>query len=417
MGKLNLLNFKLAIIGGGAAGFFAGINAAEKVQGLEVHIFEKAAQVLSKVKVSGGGRCNVTHACFEPETLTQFYPRGAKELLGPFYVFNPVDTVEWFAKRRVNIVAEHDGRMFPSTNVSQTIIDCFLNEGDKFGVQIHTQTGISGLRITDDSQWHLQLQNGKEFLADFLVIATGSSPQVWQILGTLNHTIIPPVPSLFTFHIHDKRIESLMGVSVPNAVCRLEGEKTTTSGPLLITHWGLSGPAILKLSAWQAIALAAKQYRFNLIVNFMPEYHPASCFAMLMDYKKSAPKKHVHNTVIGDLPSRLWKSLAIYSGIDEKLNWADATKDMLQQLASCITASNFMVTGKSTFKEEFVTCGGIKLQEVDFRNMQSKLHPNLFFAGEVLNIDAVTGGFNFQAAWTTGFIAAEGIAETIHNRM
>ena len=411
------LNFKLAIIGGGAAGFFAGINAASLIPGLEVHIFDKAAQFLSKVKVSGGGRCNVTHACFDPDELITFYPRGAKELLGPFYIFNPADTVDWFEQRRVNIQAEADGRMFPVTNSSQTIIDCFMQEAEHNNIKLHTQTGVTSMQITTANRWHLHFINGSEFAADFVIVATGSSPQVWEILSKLNHTIIAPVPSLFTFHIKDKRIDELMGVSVPNVECKIEGEKIVTTGPLLITHWGLSGPAILKLSAWAAIPLAAKQYRFNLIVNFIPTLDKQSCFEQLMSHKISSPKKHIQNTPIGEISSRFLKSVTAFCGIDDKMNWSDVSKEKLQNLASVLTESKFQVTGKSTFKDEFVTCGGIKLQEVDFRTMQSKLHPNLFFAGEVLNIDAVTGGFNFQAAWTTGYIAANGIAELVSSRM
>ena len=409
------MNLKLAIIGGGAAGFFAGINAAELVPGLEVHIFDKSAQFLSKVKVSGGGRCNVTHACFEPELLVNNYPRGAKELLGPFYVFNPSDTINWFKQRRVNIHAEPDGRMFPVTNTSQTIIDCFLHEAEQLQIRLHTQTGVTQLHH-HENKWLLVFSNGKSDTFDFVLVATGSSPQVWKMLATLGHTIVEPVPSLFTFHISDKRIEGLMGVSVPEVTCKIEGEKISTQGPLLITHWGLSGPAILKLSAWGAVALAKKQYNFNLIVNFLPEHDYESCLNMLLSLKMSSPKKNIINTPLGNISTRLHKSLCNYCGIADTLNWSDVTKVVLQKFAAVLTESNFEVKGKSTFKDEFVTCGGIKLQEVDFKTMQSKKYPNLFFAGEVLNIDAVTGGFNFQAAWTTGYIAATGIqqiAETL----
>jgi predicted Rossmann fold flavoprotein len=403
---------KLAIIGGGAAGFFAGINAAAMREDMEVHIFDKAAQFLSKVKVSGGGRCNVTHACFDPQELVTYYPRGSRELLGPFYVFNPADTIEWFNKRRVQIHAEGDGRMFPVTNTSQTIIDCFLQEAEYHKVQLHTQMGLTSLKKLPDNKWQLDFNHGGSFIADKVLIASGSSNQIWEILKTMGHTIVEPVPSLFTFHIKDKRIAELMGVSVANVECTIPGEKITTSGPLLITHWGLSGPAILKLSAWAAVILAKKEYRFSFIVNFVPEYSFESCLHALTELKTSSPKKHIVNHNFGELPSRLWKSICIYCGVSDKLNWADAKKETLQQLAESLTRASFNVTGKSTFKDEVVTCGGVKLQEVDLRSMESKLHSGLYFAGEVLNIDAVTGGFNFQAAWTTGFIAATHITQS-----
>jgi len=403
------MNFKLAIIGGGAAGFFAAINAAEMSPAIEVHVFEKAAQFLSKVRVSGGGRCNVTHACFNPKELIQFYPRGSRELLGPFYVFNPADTIEWFEKRRVKIHAEADGRMFPVTNTSQTIIDCFLQEAEHHNVQLHTQIGLTGITKLDNQQWQLNFNHGGDFIADAVIFASGSSMPIWEILKQLGHTIITPLPSLFTFHIKDKRIDELMGVSVPDVICKIDGEKISSTGPLLITHWGLSGPAILKLSAWAAVQLAAKQYQFTLKINFLPEHNYQSCLELLISQKIASPKKHIQLYPIGAVPSRLWKSICLYCGIHDKINWSDASKDMLQKLADSLTQAAFKVTGKSTFKEEFVTCGGVALEEVDLRTMQSKKLPGIYFAGEVLNIDAVTGGFNFQAAWTTAYIAASSI--------
>ena len=410
------MNVKLAIIGGGAAGFFAAINAAEMSPGIEVHVFEKAAQFLSKVRVSGGGRCNVTHACFNPKELIQFYPRGSRELLGPFYVFNPSDTIEWFEKRRVKIQAEADGRMFPVTNTSQTIIDCFLQEAEHYHVQLHTQIGLTGITQLDNQQWQLNFNHGGDFIADAVIFASGSSAPIWEILQQLGHTIITPLPSLFTFHIKDKRIDELMGVSVPDVICKIEGEKISSTGPLLITHWGLSGPAILKLSAWAAVQLAAKQYQFTLKINFIPEHNYQSCLELLISQKSSSPKKHIQLYPIGAVPSRLWKSICLYCGIHDKINWSDASKDMLQKLADSLTQAAFKVTGKSTFKEEFVTCGGVALEEVDLRTMQSKKLPGIYFAGEVLNIDAVTGGFNFQAAWTTAFIAASSITNPVESK-
>jgi predicted Rossmann fold flavoprotein len=410
------MNVKLAIIGGGAAGFFAAINAAEMSPGIEVHVIEKAAQFLSKVRVSGGGRCNVTHACFNPKELIQFYPRGSRELLGPFYVFNPSDTIEWFEKRRVKIQAEADGRMFPVTNTSQTIIDCFLQEAEHYNVQLHTQIGLTGITQLDNQQWQLNFNHGGDFIADAVIFASGSSAPIWEILQQLGHTIITPLPSLFTFHIKDKRIDELMGVSVPDVICKIDGEKISSTGPLLITHWGLSGPAILKLSAWAAVQLAAKQYQFTLKINFLPEYNYQSCLELLISQKSTSPKKHIQLYPIGAVPSRLWKSICLFCGINDKINWSDASKDMLQKLADSLTQAAFKVTGKSTFKEEFVTCGGVALEEVDLRTMQSKKLPGIYFAGEVLNIDAVTGGFNFQAAWTTAYIAASSITNPVESK-
>ncbi len=399
----------LAVIGGGAAGFFGAINTAGADPDLQVHIFEKGNNFLSKVKISGGGRCNVTNACFEPEMLVQNYPRGKKELLGPFYIFNPEHTVEWFGKRNIKIVREEDGRMFPSTNSSQTIIDCFMDEAAKHKIHLHLQSGIQEISQNEDGKWKLISSDKKEFLFDKLLITTGSSNQIWNILKQLGHTIVPPVPSLFTFNIKDPRIQDLMGISIANVTCKIINSKLTSTGPLLITHWGLSGPAILKLSAWAAVELNALQYDFQLQINFIPDYNFQQCLEMLISNKKTSPKKTIALTNNFNLPGRLYKSLCDYAQIPASLNWSDVSKEKIQTLAKLLTESIFQVKGKSNFKDEFVTCGGVKLQEVDFKTMQSKICPNLYFAGEVLNIDAVTGGFNFQAAWTTAFIAAQAI--------
>jgi len=399
----------LAVIGGGAAGFFGAINAAESDPELQVHIFEKGNNFLSKVKISGGGRCNVTNACFEPELLVQNYPRGKKELLGPFYIFNPEHTINWFAKRNIKIVAEEDGRMFPSTNSSQTIIDCFMAEAAKHKIHVHQQTGIQEILQLEKGDWKLISSDKKEYHFDQLLITTGNSQQVWNMLKQLGHTIIPPVPSLFTFNVKDKRIQDLMGVSIPNVSCSILHSKLNTSGPLLITHWGFSGPAILKLSAWAAIELHALQYNFKLQINFIPEFNYQTCLEILSANRKTSPKKTIALTNKFNLPGRFYKSICDFAEIPASLTWSDISKDKMQLLANLLTESIFQVTGKSNFKDEFVTCGGVKLQEVDFKTMRSKICPNLYFAGEVLNIDAVTGGFNFQAAWTTAFIAANAI--------
>ncbi|MFI5172161.1 MAG: NAD(P)/FAD-dependent oxidoreductase [Chitinophagales bacterium] len=402
---------KLGIIGGGAAAFFAALNVAELNPEIEIHIFEKAAQFLSKVKISGGGRCNVTNACFEPAELIKNYPRGAKELLGPFHIFNPADTVEWFENKNVSIQAEEDGRMFPRSNSSQTIIDCFLSASHENNIHLHLQTGVQDIQKAND-KWQLTFLNKEIFDCDYLLIASGSSNQIWNCISALEHTIVPPVASLFTFNIQDNRLEGLMGVSIPDVICSIENTKIKTDGPLLITHWGLSGPAVLKLSAWAARELHALNYNFKLKVNFIPGYEFAACYQLLQSLKISSPKKLIHNTSIENIPSRLHKSLCEFVGISPSLNWADISKDKMQLLAQTFTQSIFNVQGKSNFKDEFVTCGGVELNEVDFKTMQSKLHNNLYFAGEVLNIDAITGGFNFQSAWTTAFIAAQHIGRS-----
>ena len=401
----------LAVIGGGAAGFFGAINAAELDPGLQVHIFEKANSFLSKVKISGGGRCNVTHACFEPETLVQNYPRGKKELLGPFYIFNPEHTIAWFANRNIKIIKEDDGRMFPSTNSSQTIIDCFMEEADKHKINLHLHTGIQEIRKLANGNWVLSSPDKKEYTFDKLLITTGSSNQMWNMLKQLGHKIETPVPSLFTFNIKDARIQDLMGVSVSNVICTIADTKLKTSGPLLITHWGLSGPAILKLSAWAAKELHAHEYNFPLQINFIPDYNYQGCLEILSANKKTSPKKTVALTNNFNLPNRLYKSICEYAEINANLNWSDISKEKMLLLANLLTKSVFQVKGKSNFKDEFVTCGGVNLQEVDFKTMESKICKNLYFSGEVLNIDAVTGGFNFQAAWTTAFIAGCSIAK------
>lgn len=398
----------VVIIGGGAAGFFCAINLARLRPDLEVHILEKSQQVLSKVKVSGGGRCNVTHACFNPEELIENYPRGGKELLGPFHHFQPADTIQWFEDRGVELHTEDDGRMFPVTNSSQTIIDCFLREATKYHVHIHFGVQVESITSVDNA-WKIDCKN-QTFHAIAVMMATGSSQQAWSLLKQLGHTIIPPVPSLFTFHIRDKRIDGLMGVSIPHVQASLMNTDLITEGPLLITHWGLSGPAILKLSAWGADVLAKKQYRASIQINFCPTYDSASCIDYLRGMRNDHPKKKVVNDHFPTIPSRLWKQLCAFGNITENHNWADLSNIMIESFAEILTSSTFSINGKSTFKEEFVTCGGVALNEVNMRNMESRLHPNLYFGGEMLNIDAVTGGFNFQAAWTTGWLAARSIA-------
>ncbi|MBC9794371.1 NAD(P)/FAD-dependent oxidoreductase [Sinomicrobium weinanense] len=400
----------VVIVGGGAAGFFAAAHIAEAAPGLRIAILERGGEVLSKVKVSGGGRCNVTHAEFVPRELAGNYPRGQKELLGPFHSFCSGDTVEFFESRGVRLKIEEDGRMFPITDSSQTIIDCLVRETSGRGVEVYTGHAVKQVNKGKDG-WELVTSKGN-FNCCKLLIATGGSPKMWDIAGQLGHTIVPPVPSLFTFHIKDPRISGLMGISAMVTV-RLSdgGGKMMFEGPLLITHWGMSGPAVLKLSAWAARELHRCNYRFKVEVNWLRTVSFSDALEILRGYNRKSGKKYVHASRPFDIPKRLWTRLAEASGIRESQRWAEISKNGLEQLAEQLTKGIFKVNGKSTFKEEFVTAGGVDLKEIDFKTFESKIHKNLFFAGEVLNIDAVTGGFNFQNAWTGGFLAARGIVE------
>lgn len=399
-------SYDVIIAGGGAAGFFTAINIAEKNPKLKVAILERGKEVLSKVRISGGGRCNVTHACFIPNELVKFYPRGEKELKGPFNTFCSGDTIEWFEKHGVELKIEEDGRMFPVTDSSQTIIDCFLNTAKKTGVQILTGESIQSLYHAED---HWKVETNKEtFLTEKLVVATGSNPKMWDMLQELGHTIVPPVPSLFTFNIKDSRIKDLMGVSAVASV-KVKGSKLQATGPLLITHWGMSGPGILRLSAWGARELYNKNYQFILQVNWLNDMDAEECEEALKELKQEQAKQTVAKRSPFDFANRLWQSLVTASGISAETRWADLSKNQMQALAQQLVNGEYQVNGKSTFKEEFVTAGGVDLKEINFKTMESKLHNNLFFAGEILNIDAITGGFNFQNAWTGGYIAAEAI--------
>lgn len=399
-------SFDIIIAGGGAAGFFTAINIAEANPSLKVALLERGKEVLSKVRVSGGGRCNVTHACFIPNDLVKFYPRGEKELKGPFNRFCSGDTIEWFERHGVELKTEEDGRMFPVTDSSQTIIDCFLEAADKGGVQVITGQSIQSV-YKSSSHWKITTNNDT-FLAAHLVMATGSNTKMWDMLQELGHSIVSPVPSLFTFNIKDSRIKDLMGVSALASV-KVKGSKLEASGPLLITHWGMSGPGILRLSAWGARELFEKSYQFVLEVNWLNEVDFDECEALLKEIKQEQAKKTVVKKSPFDFPNRLWEKLVTAAGIDTDVRWADLNKDQLTALAGQLVNGEFKVNGKSTFKEEFVTAGGIDLKEVNFKTMESKLHENLYFAGEIVNIDAITGGFNFQNAWTGGIIAAEAI--------
>jgi predicted Rossmann fold flavoprotein len=399
-------NFDILIVGGGAAGFFTAINIVEKNRKLKVAILERGSEVLSKVRISGGGRCNVTHACFEPNELVKYYPRGEKELRGPFHQFCSGDTVEWFSNHGVELKIEEDGRMFPVSNSSQTIIDCFLKATQKLGITVLIGQSVQSI-FKKENHWKVETPN-ENYISEKLILATGSNPKIWEMLQTFGHAIVNPVPSLFTFNIKDARIKELPGVSAQVSV-KVKDTKLSSTGPLLITHWGMSGPAILKLSAWGARTLHDKNYQFTIFVNWLNDIDAEDVEKNLKDLKQEHAKKAVSKKSPLELSNRLWESLVLASGIEAETKWADLSKIQLQNLANQLTNSSFQVNGKSTFKEEFVTAGGIDLKEINFKTMESKLHNNLYFVGEIMNIDAVTGGFNFQNAWTSGFILANGI--------
>lgn len=400
--------FDVIIVGGGAAGFFTAINLAEKNGSLRIAILERGKDVLQKVRISGGGRCNVTHACFDADALTGFYPRGSKELRGPFHKFAAADTVNWFQQHGVLLKKEDDGRMFPQANVSQAVIDCFLQLQEKLNIYLFTNEPVSTVERDSDNNWRLKTQN-RIFKATILCITTGSSTAMWKLLQQFGHTIVSPVPSLFTFNCRDDRIVNLPGVATDASVL-VKDTKLRSSGPLLITHWGMSGPAILKLSAWGARILHEKNYDFVLMVNWLNGEDVESVSDKLRTLKMQQAQKTVALKSPFAIPNRLWESLVHAATINDQTRWADISRAQLQNLAQQLCQCSFHIKGKSTYKDEFVTAGGIDLKEIDFKTMQSKLQPNLYFAGEVLNIDAITGGFNFQNAWTGGYIAAEAIS-------
>jgi predicted Rossmann fold flavoprotein len=402
-------DWDVIIAGGGPAGFFAAIRCAELNPKLKILIIEKASQTLGKVIISGGGRCNVTHACFEPAKLITFYPRGENELRGAFTRFQPKDTIEWFESRGVKLKTESDNRIFPVTDDSNTIADCLRQSAENAGVQV--KTGINLLNVEKNKNgFNLEVRGqGKvHYLqTEKLVLATGSDTRTREIVKSLGHSIAEPVPSLFTFNVKDKRIDGLAGVSVENV--KLKIDTITTQGALLITHWGLSGPAVLRCSAWGARILFEKKYNSALIINWLGDYTFDSALEILQrnkDWKENTKKKVASQPAFSQIPLRLWKQLTEFIG---DKNWGDLSKTELRKLAEELTSSEFKIQGKGIFKEEFVTCGGVSLKEVDFKTMQSKIAEGLFFAGEVLDIDGITGGFNFQSSWTTGWLAGNAI--------
>ncbi|ARV62796.1 flavoprotein [Nostocales cyanobacterium HT-58-2] len=398
---------RVIVIGGGAAGFFGAIAAAEANPHAQVTVVEASREVLAKVRISGGGRCNVTQACFDPSGLVQNYPRGGKALLGAFTRFQAKDTISWFATHGVPLKIEADGRMFPITDNSETIVNCLINTARAAGVNIRTGTPIVAVKSLK-THFEILLKSGETLECDRLLLATGSNPIGYKIAQELGHTIEPPVPSLFTFNIRDEKVLKLAGVSVNPVRLRLSvpgHPQLEQTGPLLITHWGFSGPAVLKLSAWGARILHSSKYQATLLIHWLPDLKPEEVRQKLLAVKNEVPKRAIALYRGVDLPHRLWQYIITRAGITPEDRWAELSNKTLNQLVQELTQGEYQITGKGVFKEEFVTCGGVNLKEVNFKTMESRLVPGLHFAGEILDIDGVTGGFNFQSAWTTGYLA------------
>lgn len=401
----------IIVIGGGAAGFFGAITCAQKNPTAKVILLEKNRQALAKVRISGGGRCNVTHACFEPRLLVDNYPRGNKALRGPFSRFQPRDTIEWFESRGVPLKVESDGRMFPTSDSSESIIQCLQTEARESGVELRMECGvvkfeamITGFAVT--------LANEEVLTCDRLLLATGSAPKVYEWLKVLGHTIQPLVPSLFTFNVPDSPFIELSGISLPKVQLKILDTQLQQSGPLLITHWGFSGPAVLKLSAWGARILFEKRYEATLQINWIPDLKLEDVRIRLMRAKQEFASRQLSNECPFDFARNLWKKFLQIAEIPQELRWAMLSKQQLERLLQELTAGKYHIKGKTTYKDEFVTCGGVTLEEVDFKTMESRLRPGLFFAGEILDIDGVTGGFNFQNAWTTAWLAAQAMSQS-----
>lgn len=396
------------IIGGGAAGFFCAVNAARMHPEAEVILLERTSKLLSKVKVSGGGRCNVTHACFDIVDMSKRYPRGGNFVKKAFHQFFTTDTIQWFEERGVKLKAEADGRMFPVTDSSQTIIDCLLREASIYGVKIRMNSEVKELK-REGSSWELRLGNGEQVWADAVCIACGGFPKagMFEWVTALGHTISEPVPSLFTFNMPGHPITALMGVVAEKVVVKIAGTRMQQEGPVLITHWGLSGPAILRLSAWGARELAERNWQFDIRVNWLPEIGEPELREMFQRMRFDHASQRIGGRNVFGLPQRLWEFFLQQAGIDLGSRWADLPVVKQNKLIMQLVATEFSVKGKTTFKEEFVTAGGISLVEVDPNSMASRKQPGLYFAGEILDVDGVTGGFNFQHAWTSGFIAAK----------
>ena len=392
------------MIGGGAAGFFSAINIAEVQPKLKILILEKSGKFLDKVRISGGGRCNVTHACWEPKELVKFYPRGNKELLGPFHRFMCGDMLNWLDQKGIETSIEEDGRIFPASNKSETIIDCFLGQAQKFNIELRTSEGLKNFELKDEI-CHIETTKDNFYTTKNLILTTGGSKSIWKLLESKDIKIVEPIPSLFTFNISHPIIQDLPGVSVESGIVKIKHNNLTTQGPVLITHWGLSGPGILKLSSWAARQLYQDDYKFNITVNWA-NISEEEAFKKIQKKKDSFGGEKISQDNLFKLPKRLWKNILLFLQIEQK-NWADLNKKEMQTLCECVAACPFEVNGKSTNKDEFVTSGGVSLEQINFKTMELKNHPGLFLAGEILNIDALTGGFNFQAAWTTSWIISQ----------
>ncbi len=404
---------KVVVAGGGAAGFFAAITCAQANNDAEVIILEKTNKLLSKVAVSGGGRCNVTHACFDLKQLSLSYPRGEKQLKSAFSRFMTTDTVKWFEERGVKLKTEEDGRMFPTTDNSETIIKCLLKEAKKLKIEIKDQTEVKQITPRFHGGFELKLGSGEKMECDKLIVACGGSPKIEGLnwIKELGHEIIEPVPSLFTFNIQDEELANLQGISVNPAKAKILDTKLEFSGPVLITHWGLSGPAILKLSSYGARILAEKDYNFQVQINWMNEKKEEVARLELMNLKAANPSKQINVLFPFILPKRLLHYLFEKTGINDKMKWGEISKEDVNRFVNNLLYDTYQVKGKTPFKEEFVTCGGIGLDDIDFKTMQSKRCKDIHFAGEILDIDGITGGFNFQAAWTTGYLAGLGASK------
>ena len=404
---------QIYIIGGGAAGFFCAINLAEKNPDYSIVILEKSTKLLSKVRISGGGRCNVTHACFDAKELVKNYPRGSKELLGAFMRFGPADMINWLKSKQIAVKTEADGRMFPASNSSETIVNCFLNEARNLGIKIEQDCSMLDMKQSEKGiQLQVQKQHSRieEIKADAVVVCTGGFNQLksYEFFKNTGHSIHSPLPSLFTFNVPNNPVHELMGLSVPNVKVKIKCSSYFTEGPLLITHWGFSGPAVLKLSAFAAKELAAENYQTTVTVNWLNEEQNEARICLQNSFRVNT-KTQISNLQEFVFPKRLWHFLITKAEIPSHKLCCEITKKELNKLVECLVNDQYEMNGKTTFKEEFVTCGGIDLKEVDFKTMQSKKWNNLYFAGEILNIDGITGGFNFQAAWTTSWIAAQAI--------
>lgn len=405
-------DYDVIIVGGGAAGFFAAATCGKAAPGARILILEKSNACLAKVRISGGGRCNVTHACFDPRTLITYYPRGGRALLGAFHRFQPQDTIAWFAARGVPLKKEGDGRMFPTTDSSGTIVDCLASAVRNAGAQVRTKAGVRSVEKTHVGEFKVQLQDTTVLTTSRVMLATGGCrvPGAGELAAGLGHSIVPPVPSLFAFTLADKAFGDLAGISLEAVDVSVPAHGLRERGPLVFTHTGMSGPAILKLSAWGARVLHATGYNFELRVNWLPGAPETEAASELMALRKAYPARLVANTAPNHVPARLWEQLLRIAGVPRETRWAELSRSQQHQIRQTLAGTRLRVCGKSLNQDEFVTCGGVNLKEVDFRTMESRLCPGLFFGGELLDIDALTGGFNFQAAWTTGWIAGAALA-------